>query len=47
LQDAWRGDVRRLLQRVRVRVQQEREPERRAAGERLLGYLRANAEGIA
>jgi len=46
LQDAWRGDVRRLLQRVRGRVGAERELDRRAAGEKLVAYIQGNAEGI-
>jgi len=46
LQDAWRGDVRRLLQRVKGRVGAERDRDRRAAGEKLVAYIQANAEGI-
>jgi len=47
LADAWRGDVRQLLRRVRGALAQERDPERQAQGQELLGYLLANAEGIA
>lgn len=47
LQDAWRGDVRGLLLRVRARVVHERDPERRMEGHQLIAYIQANAEGIA
>jgi len=47
LADAWRGDVRSLVRRLRARLAQERDRERRAAGRDLLGYVEANAEGIA
>lgn len=47
LADAWRGDVRRLQRRLRVRLRQERDRDRRARGADLLGYVEANAEGIA
>lgn len=47
LADAWRGDVRTLLRRVHGALRQDREPERQAQGQALLGYLRANAAGIA
>jgi len=47
LADAWRGDVRTLLRRVQGALRQERDPERRAQGQALLGYLLANAAGIA
>lgn len=47
LADAWRGDVGGLLRRVRGALVRERDPERRARGGALLGYLTANAEGIA
>jgi hypothetical protein len=47
LQDAWRGDVRRLLHRVRARVAHEGDPARRTEGQQLIDYLQANAEGIA
>ncbi len=46
LQDAWRGDVRRLLHRVRARVAHERDPARRMEGQQLLAYIQANAAGI-
>lgn len=47
LTDAWRGDVSGLLRRVRGALLVERDAERRARGQELLGYLAANAEGIA
>ncbi len=47
LQDAWRGDVRRLLHRVRARVAHERDPERWREGQQLLDYIQVNTEGIA
>jgi hypothetical protein len=47
LADAWRGDVAPLLRRVRGAVAHERDPERWARGQELLGYLAANAAGIA
>jgi hypothetical protein len=47
LADAWRGDVPALLRRVRGALTQERDPDRQAQGRTLLGYLIANAEGIA
>jgi len=47
LADAWRGDVPALLRRVRSAVAQDRDPERRAQGRELIGYLVANAPGIA
>lgn len=47
LQDAWRGDVRRLLHRVRARAAHERDAHRRAEGHLLIGYIQANATGIA
>lgn len=47
LADAWRGDVRTLLRRVQGALRHDRDPERRAHGPALLGYLLANAAGIA
>jgi hypothetical protein len=47
LADAWRGDVRTLLRRVQGALRHDRDPERRAQGQALLGYLLANAAGIA
>lgn len=47
LTDAWRGDVSALLRRVRGACAQERDADRQAQGQALLGYLRANAPGIA
>lgn len=47
LTDAWRGEVRALLRRVRGALAQERDADRQAQGQLLLGYLRANAPGIA
>jgi hypothetical protein len=47
LADAWHGDVGGLRRRVRGALAQERDPERWARGQELLGYLAANAEGIA
>jgi hypothetical protein len=46
LADAWRGDVRSLHRRLRARLGQERDRDRRARGQELLGYVEANAEGI-
>jgi hypothetical protein len=47
LADAWQGDVKSLTRRLTARLGQERDPERRARGAGLLGYVNANAEGIA
>lgn len=47
LEDAWRGDVRGLRRRLRARLGHERDRDRRLRGEDLLGYVEANAEGIA
>lgn len=47
LADAWRGDIRSLVRRLRGRLAQERDRERRVGGRDLLGYVEANAEGIA
>jgi hypothetical protein len=47
LADAWRGEVSRLLRRVRGAFLVERDAERRARGRELVGYLEANREGIA
>jgi hypothetical protein len=47
LADAWRGDVRTLVRRARGALAQARDPERQAQGQELLGYLLANAAGIA
>ncbi len=44
--DAWRGDLRQLTRRLRAAAARERDPDRHAAGVRLLEYLVANAEGI-
>ena len=44
--DAWRGDVRQCTHRLRAAASLERDPDRRAAGVKLLGYVAANAEGI-
>lgn len=47
LADAWRGDVRQLLRRVRARLAHERDPERSVHGEHLVSYIQTNAAGIA
>jgi uncharacterized protein UPF0236 len=47
LADAWQGDIRSLRRRVRARLGHERDRDRRARGEDLLGYIDANADGIA
>lgn len=47
LADAWRGDVQRLMRRLRACLAQERDRERRAKGRDLLGYVEMNREGIA
>ena len=47
LADAWQGDIRSLRRRVRARLGYERDRDRRARGEDLLGYIDANADGIA
>ena len=47
LADAWQGDVRGLRRRLRARLGHERDAARRTRGEDLLGYVDANAEGIA
>jgi len=47
LADAWQGDVRSLRRRLQARLGHERDAARRTRGEDLLGYVDANAEGIA
>jgi hypothetical protein len=44
--DAWRGDVQQLTRRLRAAAALERDPERHAAGVRLLAYIATNTDGI-